>query len=89
MEELTMAYDNRDRGALFKNDRKDGDKSPDYKGSLNFNGTECWLNAWIKTSKDGVKYMALSVKPKLDKPAKPERTYEQRRDDFHDDEIPF
>jgi uncharacterized protein (DUF736 family) len=84
-----VTYDNRDRGALFNSDRKDGGRLPDYKGSLNFNGTECWLNAWIKTSKDGVKYMALSVKPKLDQPAKPERTYAQRRDDFHDDEIPF
>jgi hypothetical protein len=49
-----VTYDNRDRRALFKNDRKDGSRLPDYKGSLNSNGTECWLNAWIKTSKDGV-----------------------------------
>jgi hypothetical protein len=49
-----VTYDNRDRGALFNSDRKDGGRLPDYKGSLNFNGTECWLNVWIKTTKDGV-----------------------------------
>jgi hypothetical protein len=60
-----VTYDNRDRRALLENDRKDGSRLPNYKGSLNlvlaepastlnFNGTECWLNAWIKTSKDGV-----------------------------------
>lgn len=86
-----MTYDNRDRGALFKNDRKDGEKSPDYKGELDVGGQVHWINAWIRVAKSGQKYMALTVKLKNDQPAKPERTYADRRADRADmdDEIPF
>lgn len=56
-------YDNTNRGVLFKNDRKESDKHPDYKGSVNVGGTEFWLDAWIKTGAKG-KFMSLSVKPK-------------------------
>lgn len=57
-------YDDTDRGALFKNDKKESDSHPDYKGSLNVGGTDYWLSAWLKTSKSGAKYMSLSVKAK-------------------------
>jgi uncharacterized protein (DUF736 family) len=57
-------YDNTDRGVLFKNDRKDSDSHPDYKGSVNVGGVDFWLSAWIKTSDAKGKYMSLSVKPK-------------------------
>ena len=29
-------------------------------------GEKFWLNAWVKTSKAGQKYMSLSIKPKTD-----------------------
>lgn len=57
-------YDNTNRGALFKNDKKETDGHPDYKGSINVGGVDYWLSAWIKTSKGGAKYMSLSVKAK-------------------------
>jgi uncharacterized protein (DUF736 family) len=57
-------YDNTNRGALFKNDKKEEENHPDYRGSINVKGTEFWLDAWIKESKAGRKYMSLSVKPK-------------------------
>lgn len=59
-----MEYDNNNRGSLFKNDRKDDAKFPDYKGSVNVEGVEYWLSAWIKLSKDGQKFMSLSIKNK-------------------------
>ena len=42
-----MEYDNTNRGSLFKNDRKDDAKFPDYKGSVYVEGVEYWLSAWI------------------------------------------
>jgi len=57
-------YDNTNRGVLFKNDKKEKDTEADYRGNINVGGQEYWLNAWIKTSKKGGKFMSLSVKPK-------------------------
>lgn len=59
-----MEYDNTNRGSLFKNDKGDNEKRPDYTGSLNVEGTDYKLSAWIKESKDGKKYMSISVQPK-------------------------
>ena len=60
-----MAFEQKQNsGALFKNNKKETDKHADYNGSLNVDGTEYWINAWIKEAKSGVKYMSLSVQPK-------------------------
>jgi len=77
-------YDNTNTGALFRNDDKETEKHPDYRGSINVNGSEFWLSAWIKTSKKGAKYMALAVKPKADT-AKPKQNI---RHDLND-QVPF
>jgi uncharacterized protein (DUF736 family) len=60
-----MAYEMKDNsGSLFKNERKETDSHPDYKGSALIGGVEHWLDAWINTAKDGSKYMSLKMKPK-------------------------
>lgn len=61
---MPKQYDNRNTGALFRNNKGGNDKRPDYTGTINVNGTEFWLSAWIKESKAGMKYMQLSVQPK-------------------------
>jgi uncharacterized protein (DUF736 family) len=82
-----MEYDNSNRGSLFKNDRKDDAKFPDYKGSINVDGTDYWLSAWIKVSKDGAKFMSLSVKNKnADASLQPKKKVKQ--EEFEDD-VPF
>ena len=53
-------YDNNNSGAIFKNDKKQTDKHPDYRGSAEVDGVEYWVSAWIKTSKAGAKFMSLS-----------------------------
>jgi uncharacterized protein (DUF736 family) len=60
-----MAYEPKDMtGSLFKNDRKEADTHPDYKGSALINGVDHWLDAWINTDRNGNKYMSLKLKPK-------------------------
>ena len=46
-------YDNTNKGALFVNDRKDTDKHPDWKGSLNINGVEHWISGWARSTARG------------------------------------
>jgi hypothetical protein len=66
-----MAYDNTNSGILALNDKQGNDSRPDYRGSINVDGTEYWLSAWVKRGRDGTKlagqkYMSLSVQPKGD-----------------------
>lgn len=85
-----MTYDNTNRGALFKNDKKESDKHPDYKGNLDVDGVDHWIDAWVKTAESGRKYMSISIKKKeAKKPEKPLRNEPQRRGRDEDDSIPF
>jgi hypothetical protein len=75
-----MAFDNNNRGILSKNQNKTADNHPEYSGSINIDGTDYWLSAWIKeSSKDGKKFFSLSVKPKDAVKQKPKAMQE---DDF-------
>lgn len=63
-EDVVMAeYDNRNRGALFRNNRKEKETHPDYNGTINVEGKEYYLNAWLREGKSG-KFFSMSVKPK-------------------------
>lgn len=81
-------YDNTNRGVLFKNKKKESDKHPDYTGSINVDGKEMWLSAWIKESKEGQKFFSLSVQKKDAKPASNNPKPSGKFDDMEDD-IPF
>lgn len=88
-------YDNNLSGVLFKNDdKREGKKDPDYRGSAEINGVQFWLNAWINTAKkDGRKFMSLKFEPKQAKGAvahkeAPVDARPTSEDDFND-EIPF
>lgn len=80
-------YDNTNSGALFKNDRKETAKHPDYSGTLNVDGVEYWLSGWLKEGKKG-KFFSLAVKPKAESQPQLSRDGHGRRTDM-DDEIPF
>ena len=50
-------------GYLFKNDKKETEKHPHYKGNITVDGQEYWISAWIKDGKNG-KFMGLAVSPR-------------------------
>ena len=60
-----MKFDNSNRGALFREEKKKTDSDPDYSGTINVNAADFWLKGWIKTAtKTGKKFLSLSVRPK-------------------------
>ena len=64
-----MSYDNTNSGMLARNDRKEKDTHPDFKGSINVDGKEYWLSAWVREGKEGgkmagKKFFSLSVTQK-------------------------
>jgi hypothetical protein len=45
--------------------KRAGHEDADYRGQIDIDGREFWLNAWIREAKaDGQKFMSLSVRPK-------------------------
>jgi hypothetical protein len=81
-----VSYDNTNKGVLFKNDQGGNPKRPQYRGSLNVDGVEYNISAWIKEAKkDGSKFMSLSIEPKQ---ARPQQAKPQVTEDFVDDELP-
>jgi uncharacterized protein (DUF736 family) len=60
-----MAFEQKDlTGALFKNKKKTDDKHADYTGTVRVDGTDYFLDAWIKKSQAGETFMSLRLKPK-------------------------
>jgi len=81
-----MAYDNTNSGALFKNDRKTKETHPLYTGTLNVEGVEYWMSAWLKDGRTG-KFMSIALTAK-DVPPQPKPASAPVGDDELDD-IPF
>ena len=83
---MSKEYDNTNRGALFKNTRREKDSHPEYNGTINVDGVDYWLSAWVKDGQKG-KFFSLSVKAK-DADAVPKRNAPPSP--FEDDSsIPF
>lgn len=74
-------------GALFKNENKQTQNHPDYKGEITVNGSEYWISSWINTSKNGKKYMSIKANKKEEKVT----LKEFQSDEMHhlDEDIPF
>jgi hypothetical protein len=88
-------YDDTNRGSIWKNEKKETDKHPDFTGSLNVEGKDYWVSAWRRKegAPDRAPALTFSVKPKDGKPmstqsgAKPREP--EMADAGGDPEIPF
>lgn len=87
---MNQQYDNRNKGVLFLNDRKESDKHPDRKGSINIDGKEYWLSGWDKKTSRG-DTISLSVQAKEGVKAKqPAQNHSAPAgNNFEDDDAPF
>jgi len=61
---INPTYDKTNKGTLRKNERKSEDWHPDYRGDVNVEGTDYWLDATLKQWPDGTRYMSLKLRPK-------------------------
>lgn len=89
--ERMATYDNTNKGILTKNDKGDNEKRPDYRGSVNVEGKEFWLSAFINTGREGTKlegqkYLSLELKPKEESTTAPATAPKVAP---VDDDIPF
>jgi hypothetical protein len=56
-------YDNTNTFSLFKNDKGDNPKRPDYTGNMNVDGIEFRISGWIREGQKG-KFISGSVQIK-------------------------
>ena len=55
-----MAYEQKNNnGSLFRNDKKETEKQPDYNGTAKIDGKDYKVAAWIKESKSGQKFFSM------------------------------
>jgi uncharacterized protein (DUF736 family) len=67
-----MAFEQRDNsGSIFRNEKKEKENHPDYKGSCMVGGVEMWMSSWLKTGANGTKFMSFSFQPKEQQQAQP------------------
>jgi len=78
-------YDN--SGSLSRNQRKEKENHPDFKGKATIGGVEYWVSGWTKKNENG-SWLSLSFSKKDDE-KKQEKPQQPVPDDFDSDSIPF
>ena len=66
---VRKVYDNNNRGAVWKNERKrPGKKDADFTGTLEIDGIQYWVNGWKRQEGASLKApaMTFSVRQKVD-----------------------
>lgn len=91
-----MAYDNTNSGMMARNERRTTDKHPEFSGSINVEGVDYWLSAWVNEGKpggkmEGKKYFSIKLSRK-DNAASGGGVQRMERPSYGniaDDDIPF
>ena len=78
-------YDNTNRGSIWKNAKKTTENHPDFTGSLNVDGVEFWVSAWLRKPDANPKAPALSFSVKQKEETQPAAPMAKA----FDDDIPF
>lgn len=94
---MDKEFDNTNRGAVWRNDKKTTENHPDFTGSINVDGKDYWLSGWQKKPTDSAKSpivkFAVTLKEKQvgQKPQSQAAQDEPAPVGFHDDlsDIPF
>ena len=81
-------FDNNNRGSLWGNDKKESERHPDFKGSVNVEGVEYWLSGWRRKEGANPKSPALSLSL-TKKEAKRDDSNPFASDGGRDEQIPF
>lgn len=79
-------------GAIFKNDYKQQDNHPDYRGKgKDLQGNEIEISMWVKKTKDGKSYFSFQMQEPYDKGAAPKKESIPKSSEFDDgvDDLPF
>jgi len=71
-----MSYDNTNKVIIFKNNKREKDTHPEYKGTINVEGKDYEISLWVKEGKNG-KFFSGTIK-------EPYKKTEAKNDD-----IPF
>ena len=59
-----MENNKNNSGALFRNDKRETEKHPEYTGKITIEGVEYYLSAWVNEMRNGQKYFAIKATPK-------------------------
>ena len=66
---MAQEYDNKNTWVLFKNDKGDNEKRPDYTGTeVDADGVEHRIAGWIREGKTGTKFISGTRQLKEDAP---------------------
>lgn len=64
-----MAYDNTNSGMITRAENRKSDSHPEFTGSLNVEGVDYWVSAWVNEGKpggkmEGKKYFSIKINRK-------------------------
>ena len=86
---MAQEYDNKNKWVLYKNDKGDNPKRPDYTGKeVDADGVEYKIAGWIRESSKGTKFISGTRQLKEDEQPKPSPKQAQSFDDLESD-VPF